>query len=169
MAGLTPQISEVPAQIVLDEFLLEAKIRIVGVLDDSLNNEDHTYVSVTEGVATPWRQNNPIKPIGYEEGVLRIEDILMVYPTDPSVQAKIKLLSRAERVILYVGPFAIYGNLSMGPDTGLSSVMDALPKRFLAITEVSVFCMFPARAAMPRVMPVALLNRSKVSHFHSCR
>ncbi len=164
--GLSLNIVEIAAKIVLDEFLLDAKIKVVGALDDGLNNEDYNYVAVKDGLATPWRQVNPLKPIHYAEGFLKIEDVFLVYPVEPATQTKIKLMPRAERAIFYVGHFAIQANLTIGMEMSLSGVMDALTKRFLAITEVSVFPMFPASAALPKTMPVALLNRAKVSHYH---
>ena len=56
--GLSLQIFEVAAKIVMDEFLLDAKLKAVGSLDDNLNNEDYNYAIVTNGVATPG-----VKPI----------------------------------------------------------------------------------------------------------
>jgi hypothetical protein len=165
--GLSLNIFNVQSKIILDEFLLDAKIRSVGVIDDSLNNEDYDYVTVLEGIASPWRQANPLKPIGYAEGVLKIADIFLVYPVDPEMQTKIKLMPRSERAIVYIGHFAVQANLTMGMDTALTGVMEAVTKRFLAITDVSVFPMFPSNVAMPEKMPVALLNRDKVQHFHA--
>ena len=164
--GLTLQISEVPSKIVLDQFLLDAKIRAVGVLDTNLNNEDYNYITVVDGVATPWYQTNPVKPIGYSEGYLKISDIVMVYPLNPDVQQKIQLMPNFERAVFYVGSFAIHANLIVGAGMSLSEAMEALPKRFLAATEVSLFPMFPANTALPDVMPIALLNRSRISHYH---
>jgi hypothetical protein len=164
--GLTLQISEVPAKIVLDQFLLEAKIRAVGVLDTSLNNEDYNYVTVVEAVATPWLQTNPIKPIGYPEGYLKISDIVMVYPLESDVQQRIQLMPHSQRGVFYLGSFIIQGNLSVGADMGLSEAMESLLKRFLVATEVSLFPMFPANTALPDQMPVVLLNRAKIYQYH---
>jgi hypothetical protein len=165
--GLSLQIFEVAAKIVLDEFLLDARIKSVGSLDDNLNNEDYNYINVTNGVATPWRQTNPLKPIRYAEAFLKIEDIYLVYPVEPTVQTKIKLMPSAVRGIFYVGQFAIQANLSIGMEMNLGGAVDGLVKRFLAVTEVSVFPMFPASATMPKVMSVAMLNRAKISHYHA--
>ncbi len=159
-------IFEVQSKIMLDEFLLDAKIKAVGAIDDSINNEDYNYVTVLNGVATPWRQANPLKPIGYAEGVLKIAEILLIYPVDPEFQAKIKKMPRSERGIFYIGHFAIHANLTMGLESTLTGVMDAVTKRFMAVTDLSVFPMFPANAAMPENMSVALLNRAKVQHYH---
>ncbi len=165
--GLSLNILEIPVKIVLDEFLLDAKIKSVGNLDDGLNNEDYNYVTVKDGIASPWRQVNPLRPIGYTEGYLKIEDIFLVYPVDPAMHAQIKLMPHVEQGIFYIGHFAIQCNLTMGNEMRLSGVMDALTKRFLAVTDASLFPLFPASAAMPEVMPVALLNRAKVSHYHT--
>ena len=165
--GLSLQIFEVAAKIVLDEFLLDARIKAVGSLDDNLNNEDYNYVTVMNGVATPWRQVNPLKPIRYAEAFLKIHDIYLVYPIEPAIQTKIKLMPNAERGIFYVGQFAIQANLSMGMEMNLAGAVDGLTKRFLAVTDVSVFPMFPASTTMPKIMSVAMLNRAKISHYHA--
>ena len=86
--GISLQISEVPSKIVLDQFLLDAKIRAIGALDIYLNNEEYHYATVIEVVATPWYQANPVKPLGYSEGYLRVEDILMIVPLDPAMQRR---------------------------------------------------------------------------------
>jgi hypothetical protein len=167
VAGLTLQIFEVPAKIVLDEFLVDAQIKAVGHLDDSLNNEEYDYLNISEVVATPWRQDNPVRPIAYSSGVLRIQDIFMVYPIKPEAQESIKRLPRYEPVIFYLRHFAVHANLNMGTEMSLPGVMDSIPRRFLIVTDVSVFPMFPASAALPELMPLALLNRALVSHYHA--
>ena len=164
--GLTLQISEVPAKIVLDQFLLDAKIKAVGVLDINLNNEDYDYVNVLDGVATPWSQANPLKPIGFTEGVLRIEDMLLIYPLDPAVQTRISLMPHSERGIFYMSSFIIQANLYMGEGTALLAAIDSMTKRFLAATEVSLFPMFPTSTALPETMPIALLNSAKIYNYH---
>lgn len=165
--GLSLQLFEVSAKLMLAEFLLEAKTKVVGSLDDNLNNEDYNFLTVTNCIATPWQQTNPLKPIRYAEGFIRIEDIYLAYPTDPAIQTKIKLMPNAKRGIFYVGQFAVQANLSMGIEMSLGGAVDGLIKRFLAVTDVSVFPMFPANTTMPKVMAVAMLNRAKISHYHA--
>ena len=167
MAGLTLQIFNIPTKIVLDEFLLDATIKAVGHLDDSLNNEEYDYLNVSDVVATPWRQDNPVKPIAYPTGVLKTEDVFMVYPVETDVQEGIKRLHNFERIVFYLQHFIIHGSLSMGAEMNLQGAMEAMPRRFLVATDVSLFPMFPARAAMPEVMPIVLLNRALVSHYHT--
>jgi hypothetical protein len=166
MAGLTLQISEIPAQIALEEFVLEARLKAIGQLDDSLNNEKYNYVTVSDGVATPWRHDNPVKPIGYKEGYLQISNLLLVHPLEAKAQQSIKRMPRAEPVILYIKHFAIHGNLTMGAEMALAGVMEGVLRRFLVMTDVSIFPMFPAAAALPEGMPVALVNRTLVTHYH---
>jgi hypothetical protein len=164
--GIMLQISEVPANIVLDQFLLETRIKCVGNLDIYFNNEEYNYITVLDTVARPWSQSNPLKPIGYPEGYLKIEDMILVYPMDPAAQAKIQLMPKAQRTIFYLGTFVVQGNLTMGAEMGLAEVMDTLAKRFLVLTEASFYPMFPATTAMPEVMPVVLLNRARISQYH---
>jgi hypothetical protein len=165
------QLSEVRVKIVLAEFMLDGQVKAVGPLESYLNNDTYKYVSLINCVATPLRQTNPLKTIGYDEGYLKAEDILLVYPTDPEVQTKIKLMPKAQRGIFYAGEFVIQANLSMGMEMKLSSALDALAqqfaRRFLAITDALIFPMFPTRTALPKIMPIALLNREKVSHYHA--
>ncbi len=165
--GITLQISDIHSKIVLDQFLIDAQLKIVGALDANLNNEIYNYVTMTEAVSTPWHQTNPIKQIDFAEGFLKITEILMVYPIDQKPQKRIQLMPHSERVIFYMERFVIRANLSVGAEMLLSGVLESLDKRFLAITDVSVFPMFPARAALPENMPIALLNRAKISHYHA--
>jgi hypothetical protein len=102
----------------------------------------YNYITVKMD-SQPWRQVNPLRPIGYTEGYLKIEDIFLVYPVDPAMQTQIKLMPHTERGIFYIGHFAINCNLTMGKEMHLSGVMDALTKRFLAVTDVSLFPLFP--------------------------
>lgn len=166
MAGLTLQIFEIAAKIVLEEFLLDARVKAIGRLDDSLNNEDYDYLTVLDGVASPWRRENPVKPIGYREGYLKVADILLVCPVEAEAQQSIKRMQRAEPGVLYVKHFAIHGNVNMGQEMSLGGVMEAFTRRFLVMTDVSVFPLFPASAALPEGMPIALVNRALVSHYH---
>ncbi len=165
--GITLQINEIQSKIVLDQFLLDTKIKSVGALDTSLNNEAYNYVTITEAISTPWYQNNPIQQVDFAEGYLKIRDILLIYPMDEKAQKRIQLMPHSERIIFYLERFAIRGKLSMGSDMLLSGVLDSLDKRFLAITDASIFPMFPARTSISETMPLALLNRAKISHYHA--
>ena len=73
---------------------------------------------------------------------------------------------RPRRLDDFTGQAGIKGNLSMGADMSLSGVLDSLDKRFLTLTEATVFPMFPARTNLPKNMPLTLLNRAKISHYH---
>ncbi len=165
--GISLQISEGPSKIVLDQFLLDAKIRAIGALDTYLNNEEYQYATVLDAVATPWYQTNPVKPLGYAEGYLRVEDILMIAPLDPAMQRRIQLMPGSQRAIFYVGAFAIQANLSMGSEMKLSEAIETLAKRFLTLTDISIFPMFTSNAALPDTIPIALLNRAKISLYHA--
>jgi len=165
--GISLRISEVPVKMVLEHFLLEGKLKTVGSLDVGLNNEAYNYVSILQVTATPWHQTNPLKPVNCAEMHLKIQDIWMICPVEPAGQSAIKLLPHQEGVILYLGGFVLNAKLSMGADIPLSGVMEALPKRFLPITEVSLFPLFPPKASLPGVIPVALVNRQKISHYYS--
>ena len=164
--GLSLQIKDIQSKIVMDQFLIDATVRSVGAMDTSLNNVQYNYITANNVVATPWHQNNPLKSIGYVEGFLTISEILLVCPTDSEAQKKIKLMPHLERLIFYLERFVVQANLSMGQDMALSGVLDSLGRRFLTITDVSVFPMFPAAAAMPKSMPIAFLNKDKISHYH---
>lgn len=164
--GITLQISEVHSKIVLDQFVIDAKIKSVGILDTNLNNEAYNYVTLTDAVSTPWHQTNPIEQIDFAEGFVKIMEILLVCPVDPKIQKRIQLMPHSEQLVFYLERFAIRANLSMGSDMLLSGVLDSLDKRFLTVTDVSVFPMFPARSILPATMPIALLNRAKISHYH---
>ncbi len=166
--GLSLQIFETAAKIVLAEFLVEAKLKSVGALDDNLNNQRYNYITATSCIASPWYQANPLKALHYPEGFFKIEDFYLVYPSEPAIQTQIRLLPNARRGVFYLGQFVIHANLNMGADVGLSGAVDGSAKRFLTITEASIFPMFPAnQPELPRVMPIALLNRSKISHFYA--
>jgi hypothetical protein len=164
--GISLQINQITCKIVLDEFLVEGQVKAVGNLDNTISNDKTTFLVVSDGVATPWHQHNPLKPISYAQGILKIEDILLIYPTDPAEQAKIKLMPRNVPAILYGGGFAIQGNVFMGADGNLETVMDAVVKNFLTLTQVSVFPLFPAKTSIPEVIPLALLNKAKIYQHH---
>ena len=75
-------------------------------------------------------------------------------------------MPRQDMLIFYLERFVVQAKLSMGEDMVLSGVLDSLDRRFLTITDVSVFPMFPAVASLPKSMPIALLNKDKISHYH---
>ena len=165
-SGITLKINDVPAKIVMDQFLIEANIKSVGALDTSMNNEAYNYLTINQVVSTPWYQSNPINQLDFEEGYLRITDVLLVYPTDSKAQEKIQQMPHSKAIIFYLERFAVRGNLIMGSDMLISGVLDSLDKRFLAVTKASIFPMFPARTGLPPTMPIVLLNRAKISYYH---
>ena len=165
-SGITLKINDIPAKVVMDQFLIDANVKSVGALDTSMNNEAYSYLTITDVVSTPWYQSNPINQLDFTEGYLKLSDVLLVYPTDPKAQENIQQMQHSEAIIFYLERFAVRANLSMGADMLISGVLDSLDKRFLVITEASVFPMFPARTSLPQNMPIALLNRAKISHYH---
>ncbi len=164
--GINLQISEVPVKIVLEQFLLEATIKSVGALDTNLNNVNLNYLTMEDAVATPWHSTNPLKAMSYPEGYLNVADLILIYPMDPVMQKRIKLMVRSEQAVFYAGPFAIRGDLSMGDSMSLADVMDSLDKPFLTATNVSIFPMFQTQLSIPETMPVALLNKHKITFHH---
>lgn len=167
--GLSLKISEVPCKIVLAEFLLEGKLQSVGAMDVNLNNEMYNYSTISEVVASPWHKENPIKPIGYEEGYLKIADILLIYPLEAEDQKEISLMPGQLDVVLYMRAFAIHGQLSVGADVAPSGILETSEKRFLPITNVSVFPMFPSGPAPIQEAAVGLVSRANISHYHVCK
>ncbi len=164
--GISLQFVEVPVKVVLEQFLMEGILKAVGSVDDNLNNETYNYVGLTDVVATPWHQTNPVKPIHTAEIYLKITEILLVCPLDSTGRDSINRMAHTEPVVLYIGDLAINGNLFTGADVPVAGLMEAMPKRFLAIEEVSVFPMFPPRTTMPEGMPIGMVNRAKITHYH---
>ena len=166
-SGITLKINDVKSKIMLDQFLIDANVKSVGAMDTGLNNEAYSYLTITDAVSTPWYQINPIKMLDFAEGYLKMSEVLLVYPVDPEAQERIQLMPHSECIVFYLERFAVKANLSMGADMLLSGVLDSLDKRFLTITDATVFPMFPARAKLPQNIPIALLNRAKISHYHA--
>jgi hypothetical protein len=164
--GISIQFAEVPVKIVLEQFLVEGVLKAIGSLDDNLNNEQYNYVSVTDAVATPWHQSNPIKPGRWAEMHLRIQEILLALPLESQGRDSVTRMAHSERVVLYMGEFAVSGSLFMGEDVPMSGALEAMPKRFLSIAELSFFPMFPPKITLPEVMPIGMINRAKVSHYY---
>ncbi|MBN1219805.1 MAG: hypothetical protein JXM69_12825 [Anaerolineae bacterium] len=164
--GISLQIAQIDVRVVTAQFLIEAKMKAVGNLDNTLNDERYSYVTLLNGLATPWYQHAPLKPIRYAESVLNIQDLLLVYPIHREDQTRIQLMPHSERAIVYVDAFVVHGDLSMGADMTVSNVIEGVTKRFMALTNVSIFPLFPAGVAIPEVMPLVLLNRSKLYQLH---
>jgi len=165
--GISLQINEIPSRIVLERFLLEGRVRAVGSLDNTINNEKNTSLTISDGILIPWHQDSPLNPLGYRQGMLKIEDIILLYPLDPAEQAKTILMPHSERAIVYAADFAIHGNMTMGADANVLTALDSITKRFMALTQVSIFPLFTARTGIPEVVPVVLLNKDKVYQAHS--
>ena len=92
--GISLQIAEVEIKMVLPQFLVEAKMKAVGNLDNTLNDERYNYLTLFQGVSTLWQQNASLKPIRFAESVINVADMLLVYPINPDDQAAIQLMPR---------------------------------------------------------------------------
>lgn len=165
--GISLQINEIETQIVLPQFLVEGIIKAVGNIDNTLNDDRYSFSVLTNPVSVPWRQDNPIKPIQVAESAINISDMLLVYPTDPEDQAAIPKMPHSQKGIVYVGNFVVHGDVSMGGDSTMSTVIDTLTKRFLAIENASIFPMFSTSISMPEVMPIILVNKERVYQLHA--
>jgi hypothetical protein len=165
--GISLQITEIEIRVVLPQFLVDGIIKAVGNIDNTLNDERYSFVNLHNQLITPWHQSCPIKPIGVAEGTVKIEDMLLVYPTDPEDQAQIQLMPKAQTGIMYVDDFVIRGDISMGADMELSTVLEGVSKRFLTVTNVSLFPLFSAATSIPEEMPVVLVRRDRVYQIHA--
>jgi hypothetical protein len=165
--GISLQINRIACKIVLEQFLVEAQVKAVGNLDNTINNEKNIYLTVFEAVATPWAETSPLKPLTYAQGIIKIDDILFIYPTDPAEQAKITLMPHKELGIAYSSGFAIQSQVFMGADANLTTVLDAAIKRFLIVKDVSIFPLFAAKTSISQEIPLGLLNKQKVYQIHA--
>lgn len=167
VGGISLQIIEIEIRVVLSQFLVDGIIKAVGNIDNTLNDERYSFVNLHNPLITPWHQSCPLKPIGAAEGTLKIEDMLLVYPTDPKDQAQIQLMPKAQTGIIYIDDFVIRGDISMGADMELSTVAEGVNKRFLTVNNAAVFPLFPAATSIPEEMPVVLIRREKIYQIHA--
>ena len=165
--GISLRFNEIETKIVLAQFLVEGLIKVVGNIDNTLNDERYNFVNVQNPITTPWHQNCPINTIRVPQSTLRVEDMILVYPTDPADHAEIPHMPRSLRGIIYAENFVIHGDVMMGADMDLTTVVDGVNKRFLILTDATIFPLFPANASIPQVMPLALVNRAKVYQLHA--
>jgi hypothetical protein len=93
--------------------------------------------------------------------------MILVYPTDPADQAEVPRMPGSARGIIYAGEFVIHGDIMMGADMDVTNVVDGVTKRFLTLTDATVFPLFPAGMSIPEVMPIALVNRDMVYQVHT--
>ena len=165
--GISLQFNEIETKIVLAQFLVEGVIKAVGNIDNTLNDERYNFVNIHNPVTVPWRQNSPINAIRVAESSIKIQDMILVYPTDPADHRGIPRMPKSERGIVYVEDFVIHGEVMMGADMDLANVVEGVTKRFLTLTDATIFPLFPASASIPQVMPMALVNRAKVYQIHA--
>lgn len=165
--GISLQFNEIETKIVLAQFLVEGVIKAVGNIDNTLNDERYSFVNVENPVTIPWHQNSPINAIRVAQSTIKIHDMILIYPTDPADQAEIPRMPSSQPGIIYIGEFVINGNIMMGADMDVTNVVDGVTKRFLTLTDATIFPLFPAGASTPEVMPIALVNRDMIYQIHT--
>ncbi len=165
--GISLQINELETKLILPRFLVEGLIKAVGNIENTFNDERYNFVNLHHPVVTPWHQTNPLKPLSMGETTVKVEEVLLAYPTDPADQAEIPKMPTSQRGILYLGDFVVHGDVSMGNDMDLSTAIDGINKRFIVLTDATIFPLFPAAASIQEVMPIVLVNRSKVYQSHA--
>jgi hypothetical protein len=165
--GISLQFNEIATKIVLAQFLVEGIIRAVGNIDNTLNDERYNFVNIDKPVITSWHQNSPINSIRVALSSIKTNEMILVFPTNPSDRAQIPRMPKLARGILYAGDFVLHGDIMMGADMDLTNVVDGVAKRFLTVTDATIFPLFPANTSIPEVMPVVLVNRAKVYQLHA--
>jgi len=165
--GISLQFNEIETKIVLAQFLVEGVIKAVGNIDNTLNDERYNFVNIENPVAVPWQQNSPLNAIRVARSTVKVRDMILVYPTDPSDRAEIPRMPGSKRGIIYAGEFVIHGDVLMGADMDLTNFIDGITKRFLAVADATIFPLFPAGISIPEVMPLTLVNRDKVYQTHA--
>lgn len=161
-----PTFVEYGATILTSTFQVRGKLRVLGVMQTFLNDEQKPTLSVYNADLIGFNISNPAARMSQPEVFVSKESASIVALEAIPPQGQIMVQSRYEALMMYTDRFALAGKFHMGPDARLADFVGATLQQFIVASEVKIYPLFQARTGLVQAAPVALIHKSAIRMYH---
>lgn len=133
-----------------------------------LNMTNQATITLSPAKLTPLEPQALIANATPPEISIVKSTLIAFIPCDEASMASIRaqMPPRAERAVLYAGPYVIRAALAMMGDMPLRHLFNTGVGHMIAATEIEVRCQILGTPFAPLVSPIALLNKSLIQLYH---
>lgn len=147
-------------------FQINCTLHAIGTIQTFLNDEQKDSLTLFDATMYGLRSDNPAASVAVPELHIRKPMIAAILFDAMLPQEEVGLLSRKVPVAAYTADFVVQGNYHLGPEDRVGDFIDVAKSAFTGATDVSVFPLFEARAAVIQQAPLAFLHRSQIRLHH---
>jgi len=159
------QLKTFQAEVVLEDYLIRAKIQPRGSMLVYLNDRQRPFLPF-EGVEIyPLALERQVNCIKQSEIIINKRYLKILCLTDEEEAQSEQLLASKRPVAFYTGAFAIQGQLHVNADARDQDLLDET-KDYFAMSEVSIYPIRKVLTPPTRRAPVLYLSRSLVQAYH---
>lgn len=151
-----------PSFVITSEFLLEGEIRVKGVVQVTINNEEKETMTLHNVHAQALYTQNVAAQMDTDELVLMRKHCQIIAFPEAFSQENYQLRSGRRQALVYTPRFAVQGGLPMGPDDRFSDAYEDLKEFFLPLLDAQIYPLYPIRPTLPREFAMVLVYREMV-------
>lgn len=159
------QLKTFQAEVVLEDYLIRAKIQPRGSMLVYLNDRQRPFLPFDDVEIYPLALERQVNLIKQPEIIINKRYLKFLCLTDPEEAKSEQLLATKRPVAFYTGVFAIQGQLHVNADARDQDLLDET-KDYFAMSDVSVFPIRKVLTPPARRVPVLFLSRSLVQAYH---
>jgi len=167
MEQVGPPIHRYAAQLLTPSFHLNGSLEVVGGPLDFLNDSRRDALVLTDVHLTPLTPGSPMRSMTRPQLVLRRQEVALLCFADPDVRADIRLLVRAESLIIYTPLAVLRGSMHVPAEVAMNDVLSSTPGDFLAVTDAHLFPLRELPAPWPTQSGLVIVGRPYVQLYHT--
>ena len=152
-------------EIIMDAYLLQAKIKPLGDLIIFLNDQNRTVLPLEEIEMFPLATDRQVKGVQQTKMSVNKHLITTLGLINADEVARVQMLKSSRQIVCYTDRFAIRGNLHINPDTPDEDMFDD-SRDFFPMSDVSLFPLRPAPSNLTNKIPLLLVNRLAIRAYH---
>jgi hypothetical protein len=160
------QLKSLTVEIVLEDYLVRAKIQPRGAMLVFLNDKQWPFLPLEEAEIYPLAVERQINAIKKPNIVINKQYLKFISLTVDEEARGEHLLASKRPVAFYTGVFVIQGQLHVNQDARPQDLLDET-KDYFAMSEASIYPIRKVLTAPTRRVPLLYLSRSLVQAYHT--
>ncbi len=160
------QLKTFQAEIVLEDYLIRAKIQPRGSMLVFLNDKQWPFLPLEDAEIYPLAVERQVNVIKQPSIVINNQYLKFISLTDEAEAKEEQLLASKRPVAFYTGVFVIQGQLHVNQDAKAQDLLDET-KDYFAMSDASIYPIRKVLTPPTRRVPLLYLSRSLVQAYHS--
>jgi|YNPBryantNP2012_1023418.scaffolds.fasta_scaffold28634_2 hypothetical protein len=145
---------------------IEGQMEIVGAPLAFLNAEERDGLILHQAHILPLPAGGRLREWTQSSLTLRRQEIVLLYLTDPAVQAAVQTLTRSEQYICYTSLAVVRADFHMPAEALRYDFLAALSGDLIPATDAQAFPLIPTPLPFPERCDLLLVGRSHIQMYH---